>query len=366
MRAARPSSSVTGIHAPEKSVLHAGSFREFFAACRSADPNAAWPADLGPPPEEDEDEAPGGLDECGMPLAGFCDQPLVARAAGPWRATHAEDARWAPRRAARLAACGHGGQRLGAAEPPARLRGGPRARPEQLRGCTGRGAAGGPGARRRAAAAAAGGGAGKRLLGDLVHERAEAAAKLGPATGLAAAAPGAAARGDGGGGEMRCSSCCVRPSRAVAVQPTCCSCSCRTRAAAGTVPCRSRRHLRQVAEKFRGLLSEQAICQMRECLAPQVGDDVPMDFLPISLKCILNVFIPQNRIKSISAEVYRETRTVCETAEAILSGSASYSFDVLSKRLEALQLFSIDEEIVGAVELGELRLEELLAKHKMG
>ena len=84
-------------------------------------------------------------------------------------------------------------------------------------------------------------------------------------------------------------------------------------------------------------------------------------------------------------------RNFAEAAGAIFSGKTPYALDILSQRFKALQLFSIDkswagarwlelippsneqlalrtedEEIVRTVELGELRLEELLAKLKKG
>eukprot|EP00959_Pyramimonas_sp_CCMP1952_P436001 9130117-Pyramimonas_sp.AAC.1 len=82
---------------------------------------------------------------------------------------------------------------------------------------------------------------------------------------------------------------------------------------------------------------------MSEYVTTQVGEEEGEEFPPIFLKYFLNVFIPQNPIKSIGIGVYREMRTVCEAAGAILSGKTAYALDVLSQRFKALQLFAVDK-----------------------
>ncbi|CAK0838564.1 unnamed protein product [Prorocentrum cordatum] len=346
-----PAPRVTVIRVSEFEEVDAAELAEFYREGKGTDSWASWPEDLGPEPG-------GDLVESGSPEVDEHGTPLDSRGSA---ATPLEAA----------------GARLAAGEPEARDAGALRARLKRLRGALQPGQ----------------GGAVTRPLEEVVQER---AGKRRPPDVLAGPAGPASAAGAGGSGEgpllqLLLEAASSKSSSADLLQSMLGATS---GGSDGAVPrglATRRGHFRQIAAKFPGLLSGQALAKMSEYVTAQVGEETSEEFPPIFLKYFLNVFIPQNPIKSIGIEVHREMRAVCEAADAILSGKTSYALDVLSQRSKALRLFAIgktwsgarwlelippsneqlalrtaDEEIVRTVELGELRLEELLAKLKKG
>ncbi|CAK0850861.1 unnamed protein product [Prorocentrum cordatum] len=387
------------IHVSEFEEVDAAEASEFYLECQAVDSWASWPEESGPEPTGEaaaRKSTEVALDEFGMPLDSCAVQDTAAPASGSH--PRAAPARVGSRQPAALQASPleEAGARLSAVAPPAREAGDLRARLDRLRGALQPAPAGKqPTEKLReavAGAAPARGGA-KRPLEEVVQDRADKRrAPEVPAEAAARAASGST--GAGGEGpllQLLLEAAASRSGTGDVLQSVLSGAS---GSSDGAVPrgLASRRgHFRQIAAKFPGLLSEQALAKMSEYVTTQVGEEAGGEFPPIFLQYFLNVFIPQNPIKSIGIEVYREMGTVCEAADAILSGKAAYALDVLSQRFKALQLFAIDkswsgarwlelippsneqlalrtedEEIARTVELGELRLEELLSKLKRG
>ncbi|CAK0833613.1 unnamed protein product [Prorocentrum cordatum] len=349
MRLATPSASRgTLIHVSEFEEVDAAEASEFYLECKAVDSWASWPEEFGPEPTGEaaaRKSTEVALDEFGMPLDSCAVQDTAAPAPGP--RPRAAPARVGSRQPAALQASPleEAGARLSAVAPPVREAGDLRARLDRLRGALQPAPAGEqPTEKLReavAGAAPARGGA-KRPLEEVVQDRADKRrAPEVPAEAAASAASGSA--GAGGEGpllQLLLEAAASRSGTGDVLQSVLSGAS---GSSDGAVPrgLASRRgHFRQIAARFPGLLSEQALAKMSEYVTAQ--------FPPIFLKYFLKVFIPQNPIKSIGIEVYREMRTVCEAADAILSGKTAYALDVLSQRFKALQLFAIDKSWSGA------------------
>ena len=398
--AAAAPTGVQAIHINKFEEFEVDGMRDFFVRCKAADPSLIWPTDLGDEPEDLEAELPGEgeVDEIGMPLEDLREEAPPGPSGPPGRADpRRQAARQPPRAGGAPAAVGARESPLVAAGARLGLPGPASARPpvEELRGRLDRlreslDPTGG------ARGLSGGGVPQKRQLAHVLGERAEKMAKKGPGkvTDLdepPAGLPSAAGARDADPLLQRLLEVVAdRGGSSDILQGLLAA---RGGVADGDVPrtlASKRGHFRQVAAKCPGLLSEQALAKMSEFVYTQTGDDEG-DHAPIFLKYLLNVFIPQNPIKNIGVDVYREMRTVCEAADALVSGKTIYALDILAQRFKALQMYTVDkswsgarwlelippsneqlalraedEEIVRTVELGELRLEELLSKLKRG
>ncbi|CAK0879406.1 unnamed protein product, partial [Prorocentrum cordatum] len=321
----------TLIAVSELEEVDAAEASEFYLECHAVDPWARWSQELGPEPAGEAAACRSSeveLDGFGMPLEGCAVQDTAAPTSGP--RPMVAPARGGGRQPAALQASPleEAGARPSAVAPPARETGptrGARPRCQQKRRQVPRAAALGRGPR------------------DLF------------------------------------SSCCLRRRPTGAALVTYCS---QFSVAPAPVVMGQSREVAPFVE---------ALAKMSEYVTTQDGEKAGEDFPSIFMKYFLNVPVPQTPIKSIGMEVYREMRTGCEAADAIPSGKTAYAIDVLGPRFKALQLSAIDkcwsgarrlelipsmneqlalrtedEEIVRAVELGDLRLEELLPELRQG
>ena len=105
---------------------------------------------------------------------------------------------------------------------------------------------------------------------------------------------------------------------------------------------------------------------------------------PIVLKYLLTTFLPQNPVKAIGSDMYRQLRTLAEAMDALIEGRVPAALDLLMQRFKACQLSlqdrswaaarwlelipategqtavsPADEELAQQITLAELRLSKL-------
>ena len=104
----------------------------------------------------------------------------------------------------------------------------------------------------------------------------------------------------------------------------------------------------------------------------------------VVLKYLLTTFIPQNPVKTIGVDMFRQLRTLAEAMDALIEGRTPAALDLLMQRFKACQLSlqdrswsaakwlelipptegqtavsAADEELAQQITLAELRLSKL-------
>jgi hypothetical protein len=146
--------------------------------------------------------------------------------------------------------------------------------------------------------------------------------------------------------------------------------------------------LRRIAKKRPGYLLTKGLGSFREQLTSTLGDDEEDDPLaPCCLKYFLSIFSPSN--KGIMECDAREIRTLCEAIDGLLRGRQLETLDLLMQRLKAAMLATHDrswqtarwlellappktagvldmeeEELVRKLEVGELKIQDVLKRLK--
>jgi hypothetical protein len=204
-----------------------------------------------------------------------------------------------------------------------------------------------------------------------------------------AAAPSAAADGEASGAEavMRLLARALQPG-AGASDPDGLGLSAPLGSSAeGGVPAglaSKRAHYRRVAAEHPGRLFRTGLTTMAEQLSPLDGGEYSSEVPPIVLKYLLTTFLPQNPVKAIGSDMYRQLRTLAEVMDALIEGRVPAALDLLMQRFKACQLSlqdrswaaarwlelipategqtavsPADEELAQQITLAELRLSKL-------
>ena len=146
---------------------------------------------------------------------------------------------------------------------------------------------------------------------------------------------------------------------------------------------------RRMAKIHPGKLAIKGLDQFGQHLHAQLGDPEAGALDPICLRYLMSVYLPTHPIRQIGEENYRNLRTLAEAMDLILRGHHLETLDLLMQRFKAstlaikdgnwssarwLELIPIDSdgaalshdevELVRAVEAGELKLEDLVARLK--
>jgi hypothetical protein len=145
-----------------------------------------------------------------------------------------------------------------------------------------------------------------------------------------------------------------------------------------------RAHYRRVAAEHPGRLFRAGLTTMAEQLSPLDGGEYSSEVPPIVLKYLLTTFLPQNPVKAIGSDMYRQLRTIAEAMDALIEGRVPAALDLLMQRFKACQLSlqdrswtaarwlelipategqsavsPADEELAQQITLAELRLSKL-------
>ncbi len=145
-----------------------------------------------------------------------------------------------------------------------------------------------------------------------------------------------------------------------------------------------RAHYRKVAAEHPGRLFRAGLSTMAEQLSPLDGGEYSQEVPPIVLKYLLTTFLPQNPVKAIGTDMYRQLRTLAEVMDALIEGRVPAALDLLMQRFKACQLSlqdrswsaakwlelipategqsavsPADEELAQQITLAELRLSKL-------
>jgi hypothetical protein len=145
-----------------------------------------------------------------------------------------------------------------------------------------------------------------------------------------------------------------------------------------------RAHYRRVAAEHPGRLFRAGLTTMAEQLSPLDGGEYSSEVPPIALKYLLTTFLPQNPVKAIGSDMYRQLRTLAEAMDALIEGRVPAALDLLMQRFKACQLSlqdrswaaarwlelipategqtavsPADEELAQQITLAELRLSKL-------
>ena len=148
---------------------------------------------------------------------------------------------------------------------------------------------------------------------------------------------------------------------------------------------------KRIAKEDPGRLLTLGLGQLREYLSTTFGETDEDELAPVCEKYLLTVFVPAYGMKKITDERFRELRTVAMSIDALLRGKTLEALDVLMQRFKAqalaikdgnwraarhLELLPADpgpsittldeEELARKVELGEMKVSELIHKLKSG
>ena len=141
---------------------------------------------------------------------------------------------------------------------------------------------------------------------------------------------------------------------------------------------------RKIARETPGRLTTRTLTQYRAFVQETFGDAPEDELSPIIVRYFLSVWLPQNPIRTIGEERYRELRTWAECIDMVLRGRSVEAADMMVQRFKScllavrdghtraarwLELLPVEssggavgieeEEMVRRLEAGELKLRAL-------
>jgi hypothetical protein len=152
-----------------------------------------------------------------------------------------------------------------------------------------------------------------------------------------------------------------------------------------------RTHFRRLASEHPGRLFRAGLSSMEEQLSPLDGADGGEEVPAVALKYLLTVYTPQNPVRTVGLDMYRQLRTLAECMDLLVQGKTPQALDLLMQRFKACQLAvadkrwdaarwlelipptegqnvvsAADEELTGQISLADLRLQKLRAELASG
>jgi hypothetical protein len=152
-----------------------------------------------------------------------------------------------------------------------------------------------------------------------------------------------------------------------------------------------RTHFRRLAAEHPGRLFRTGQASMEEQLSPLDGADGSEEVPAVALKYLLTVFTPQNPVRTVGLDMFRQLRTLAECMDLLVQGKTPQALDMLMQRFKACQMAiadkrwdaarwlelippsegqnvvsAADEELTGQISLADLRLQKLRADVAVG
>jgi hypothetical protein len=152
-----------------------------------------------------------------------------------------------------------------------------------------------------------------------------------------------------------------------------------------------RTHFRRLASEHPGRLFRSGLSSMEEQLSPLDGADGGAEVPAVALKYLLTVYTPQNPVRAVGLDMFRQLRTLAECMDLLVQGKTPQALDMLMQRFKACQMAvadkrwdaarwlelippsegqnvvsAADEELTGQISLADLRLQKLRAELAVG
>ena len=152
-----------------------------------------------------------------------------------------------------------------------------------------------------------------------------------------------------------------------------------------------RTHFRRLASEHPGRLFRTGLASMEEQLSPLDSAEGSTEVPAVALKYLLTVYTPQNPVRAVGLDMFRQLRTLAECMDLLVQGKTPQALDMLMQRFKACQMAvadkrwdaarwlelippsegqnvvsAADEELTGQISLADLRLQKLRAELAVG